>query len=272
MCPSCDYTPKINNGIISHSPNFADNGDGGFKKESFSKLARFENKSFWFLARNKLITWALKCFKGNSANFLEVGCGTGFVLKGISHALPSIHLVGTEIYREALNYALDRVPTGEFMQMDARQTPFYAEFDAVGAFDVLEHINDDETVVRELYSALKPGGVLLLSVPQHPFLWSATDEYACHVRRYTNDNIVRVIKRSGFHILRNTSFVFTLFPLMCLSRIKNRNCQNYNPSKEFQINRFLNFIFYMLLIFEIFCIKIGINFPFGGSRFIIAKK
>jgi SAM-dependent methyltransferase len=271
-CPSCGFTPIINNGIISHSPKFANNGDGGFKKASFSDLAKFENKSFWFKSRNKLITWALKRFNGKSNNFLEVGCGTGFVLKGISRAFPSIHLVGTEIHRKGLDYAIDRVPKGDFMQMDARQTPFYEEFDSIGAFDVLEHIKEDELVVRELYSALKPGGILLISVPQHPFLWSAADEYACHVRRYNNDNIVGIVKRSGFHILKNTSFVFILFPLMYLSRINNRNCKDYNPSNEFRINRFINYIFYLVLIFEIFCIKIGISFPLGGSRFIIAKK
>ena len=271
-CPACDYMPTSVRGIISHSPEFSSDGAGGFKKESFSKLAKFESKSFWFRARNKLIIWGLLRYKQNPVNFLEVGCGTGYVLKEISNVLPTVKLMGSEIHHEGLRYAVKRVPKAEFMQMDARQTPYYEEFDSIGAFDVLEHIKEDKLVIKQLHAALKPGGILLISVPQHPFLWSKSDEYACHVRRYTNYNLTKVLQGSGFQILKNTSFVFTLLPFMYFSRIRNRKQKNYNPSNEFQINNITNFIFYFFLYFEIIFIKIGINFPLGGSRFVVAKK
>jgi len=264
--------PTLENGIVSHAPEFSSDGAGGFKKESFSKLAKFESKSFWFRARNKLIIWGLLRYKQNPVNFLEVGCGTGYVLKEISNVLPTVQLMGSEIHHEGLRYAVKRVPKAEFMQMDARQTPYYEEFDSIGAFDVLEHIKEDELVIKQLHAALKPGGILLISVPQHPFLWSKSDEYACHVRRYTNYNLTKVLQGSGFQILKNTSFVFTLLPLMYFSRIRNRKQKNYNPSNEFQINNITNFIFYFFLYFEIIFIKIGINFPLGGSRFVVAKR
>lgn len=271
-CPACGFHPTLENGIVSHAPEFSSDGAGGFKKESFAKLAKFESNSFWFRARNILIIWALLRYKKKSTNFLEVGCGTGFVLKGISHAFPSVKLMGSEIHHQGLKYAIKRVPKAEFMQMDARQTPYYEEFDSIGAFDVLEHIKEDELVIKQLHAALKPGGILFISVPQHPFLWSKSDEYACHMRRYTNDNLKKLLQESGFQILKSTSFVFTLLPLMYLSRIRNRKQKNYNPSNEFQINNTTNFIFYLFLYLEIIFIKIGINFPLGGSRFVVAKK
>ena len=69
--------------------------------------------------------------------------------------------------------------------MDARNIPFRDEFDVIGAFDVLEHIDEDVAVIDEVRKALRPGGGFLMSVPQHPALWSQQDERAFHVRRYT---------------------------------------------------------------------------------------
>ena len=70
------------------------------------------------------------------------------------------------------------------MQLDARELPYEAAFDAVGAFDVIEHITEDERVLASMHRALKPGGVLIVTVPQHKWLWSWTDEQARHKRRY----------------------------------------------------------------------------------------
>ena len=271
-CPACGFHPTLENGIVSHTPEFSSDGAGCFKKESFSKLAKFENQSFWFRARNKLIIWALLRYKQNPANFLEVGCGTGYVLKEISNVLPTVRLVGSEIHHQGLRYALKRVLKAEFMQMDARNTPYYEEFDSIGAFDVLEHIKEDELVIKQLHAALKPGGILLISVPQHPFLWSKSDEYACHIRRYTNDNLKKLLQERGFQVLKNTSFVFILLPLMYFSRIMNKRNKTFNPDNEFNINPFLNYIFYIILRLELSLIKLKITFPFGGTRFLVAKK
>ena len=81
--------------------------------------------------------------------------------------------------------------------MDARNIPFESEFDVIGAFDVLEHINEDTEVLAQIYTALKAEGLMLISVPQHPWLWSSLDEYACHVRRYTALDIQQKIEAAG---------------------------------------------------------------------------
>jgi len=157
--------------------------------------------------------------------FLEVGCGTGFVLSGIASAKPNMSLTGSEIFMAGLSHAVLRVPSAHFMQMDARRVPFIEEFDAIGVFDVLEHIEEDEKVLDQLYKAIKPSGVLLLTVPQHPWLWSASDEYACHVRRYTHSEVRNKILNAGFKIIRSTSFVTSLLPAMVFSRILKKKKQ-----------------------------------------------
>src|SRR5690606_22871969 len=116
--------------------------------------------------------------------FLEIGCGTGFVLSGVADAFPAVRLFGSEIFTAGLEFAARRQPSVNFMQMDARSLPFLDEFDVIGAFDVLEHIVEDGQVLAQMREALKPNGIILLTVPQHEWLWSPVDEFACHVRRY----------------------------------------------------------------------------------------
>jgi SAM-dependent methyltransferase len=271
-CPSCGHQPERLNGIQAHAPEFA-NGGGGFKPEYFSELSRLEAENFWFRARNELILWALRSYKPGASTFLEVGCGTGFVLSGIARAFPKLALSGSEIFLAGLSHAAERVPSAQFMQMDARRVPFVEEFDAIGAFDVLEHIKEDETVLAQLHSAIKPGGVLLLTVPQHPWLWSASDEYACHVRRYKRSEIEQKVLTAGFEILRSSSFVTSLLPAMMLSRVlQKRKTKDFDPAGELKINVFLNDLFYASMMLEIAGIGYGLNYPIGGSRLIVAER
>ena len=100
-----------------------------------------------------------------------------------------------------------RVPQAELLQMDARAIPFVEHFDIIGMFDVLEHIEDDRGVLEQTHRALRPGGGLIITVPQHRFLWSRYDEHAHHVRRYAADEIAEKVTAAGFRIIMTTSFV-----------------------------------------------------------------
>lgn len=271
-CPACGHGPARLDGVDAHAPEMA-HGGGGFRPEYFAELARMESANFWFKARNELILWALRRYSPDAHHFLEVGCGTGFVLSGIAGALPGMALSGSEIFLAGLSHAAQRVPSARFMQMDARHVPFVDEFDAVGAFDVLEHIAEDEAVLAQLHKALKPGGVLLLSVPQHPWLWSVSDDYACHVRRYTRSDIEAKVRAAGFSLLRSTSFVTSLLPAMVLSRaLQKRRPTAFDPAAELDVPAVLNRVFYAALQIELAGIRWGLNYPVGGSRLIVAAK
>jgi SAM-dependent methyltransferase len=205
-CPGCGFFPKKIDGFSCWAPEVALEGNG-FKAEYFDHLATIEKDNFWFRSRNSLIVWALKRYFPSFRSFLEVGCGTGFVLQGIAKAFPEAETIGSEIFVQGLKFAAGRVPTGQFLQMDGRRIPYQNEFDLIGAFDVLEHILEDDVVLAGMYRALKPGGGLVVTVPQHPWLWSATDQYACHVRRYSAADLHVKLGNAGFEIVLSTSFV-----------------------------------------------------------------
>lgn len=271
-CARCGWEPERRGTLPVFSPELAYNSSG-FKASYFAPLAALEAEHFWFRMRNALIIWALGKYGAKVVSFMEIGCGTGFVLHGISRGFPNIRLVGSEIYPEGIAFAAERIMGGEFMQMDARQIPFLAEFDAIGAFDVIEHIEEDEAVLQQMSRALKPGGLLLLTVPQHRWLWSAVDEYACHIRRYTVRELHDKVARAGFSIVRSTSFVTSLLPFMWISRLLQRGeSENFDPHAELRINPLLNRILGWFLHQELWLIRMGLSLPIGGSRLIVASK
>lgn len=271
-CQSCGTSQEVVGGFPAYAPELA-HGGGGYEAELFAKLAPLEESNFWFRSRNKLLIWALGKYAPAFQSFLEIGCGTAFVLSGVGAHYPHARLLGSEIFVDGLDFAASRVPRAELMQMDARAIPFREEVDVIGAFDVLEHIEEDEQVLDEMLAALKPGGVILVSVPQHRWLWSPADDHAHHVRRYTGRELRGKVAAAGFDVLRSTSFVTFLFPAMLLSRLKSSKSQaEYDPTDELKLPKALNIVLYGVMRLEFALIKFGVNFPLGGSRLIVARK
>lgn len=273
QCPGCGWSVDEVDGFLAYAPEYALCG-GGFDASYFGDLAKLEAANFWFQARNKLILWALSRYHPDFNSFFEIGCGTGFVLAGIAGRFPHAQLTGSEIFVEGLHFASERVPKAQLMQMDARVIPFADEFDIVGAFDVLEHIEEDEAVLQQMRQAMKPSGTLLVSVPQHPWLWSPLDEFAHHCRRYTAEELSTKVHNAGFEILRQTSFVSLLLPAMLVSRIfsRRKSLADVSVRGELDLPAPVNWTFGKVLTLERMFIRAAMNFPAGGSRFIVARK
>ncbi len=273
QCPNCGWSPKNHSGHYLLREHGEDGTIEGYRDEYFAPLAEVEKGHFWFEARNRILLWALRRFFPDISSLLEIGCGTGFVLSAIRGAFPAVELSGAEYYARGLSFAASRVPTATFYQMDARSMPFEAEFDIIGAFDVIEHIKEDEHVLSEMFRAVKPGGGIVLTVPQHPSLWSVADVYKHHERRYARDELVEEVERAGFRTVYTTSFVTFLLPLMLLSRLKQDKAEG-TPDRltELKINRLANTILSNIMRTEVFFIHREVSFPVGGSMLLVARK
>lgn len=271
-CSQCHEAPLEVDGFLAYAPAL-NAAQEGYKAEFYDEYAHLEEAHFWFSVRCRLIVWTLRKYAPSLDSFFEIGCGTGYVLKAIKQVFPNARLIGSEMLTSGLHYASRRLPAATFIQMDARQIPYVDEFDAIGAFDVLEHIEEDSVVLQQAHSALKPNGMLLLTVPQHDWLWSSIDEYSCHIRRYSAKELHLKIEAAGFRILRSTSFVSLLLPAMMLSRGSKRDAATAtDPLAELKISRPLNRLLHALMSVEAWLIRLGINFPLGGSRLVIAQK
>jgi SAM-dependent methyltransferase len=239
----------------------------------FEQLFEVETGNFWFRSRNKLLFWALRKYFPQAKSFFEIGCGTGYVLSGIQREFSSIRLFGSDIFINGMSFAKLRLTSVSLFQMDARQIPFEMEFDVIGVFDVLEHIDEDDVVLQQMFQATKLGGGVIITVPQHRFLWGIVDEYSFHRRRYTRKGLIKKVKDAGFQIIRVNSFVSFLLPLMLFSRMKRQiSSDRFDLLAELKIGRITNAVLENILTVERLFIQRGFSFPVGGSLIIIAKR
>jgi SAM-dependent methyltransferase len=161
--------------------------------------------------------------------------------------------------------------------MDATEMPFRNEFDVVGAFDVLEHVEADERVVRGVHEALRPEGLFIVTVPQYQWMWSTLDEVVHHRRRYAKSELLRKVTSNGFDVLFCSAFVTVLFPVMALSRLFERTrVASQDVGQAFAshvaLSRTANFVCDWVMKLDEIVIGAGIPLPFGGSLLIVARK
>ncbi len=271
-CESCGYAPPLIAGFPAFAPGLA-TGNEGYDPSYFARLYALEAHNYWFRARNALLTWALRRYFPEARSFLEIGCGTGFVLAGVARAMPQLALHASEMSSSGLPFAAQRAPRAELFQMDARAIPFVDHFGVIGLFDVLEHIEEDVTVLAQAHRALRHGGGILITVPQHRFLWSQYDEHAHHVRRYAARELHDKVLHAGFRIVMMTSFVSLLLPLMMLSRwMQRKPAADYDVLADLRVGGITNFVLESILAVERALIRMGVRFPAGGSLLLVAKR
>jgi SAM-dependent methyltransferase len=252
---------------------------GGYDPAFFDQLARIEDQHFWFRARNFLILGLVRRIASSlkPCNLvLEVGCGTGNVLRALEAGCPDCTIVGLELWFEGLMHARSR-SRAFLIQADIRNSPFAKQFDLVGMFDIIEHIDQDQDTLQLVHDALRPGGKLLLTVPAHQSLWSYFDEAARHCRRYSPDGIRQKLEQAGFEVEFLTQFMASIFPIVRAYRKLNRTGTGTKSAQErareeFRIVPVVNRILTLLLRLEAEWIRRGHSLPLGTSLVVVARK
>ena len=267
LCASCEARARSSYIYLSGE------GEGNYGSALFALLECLEPKSFWFRSRNDLIVWAIRTYLRDTTRFLDVGCGTGFVLAAVHKQVPRLDIMGAELYPEGLAVARRRLPGIPLVQMSALDIPFACSFDAVGAFDVLEHIDEDSEALAQMARAVSRRGRLIVTVPQHPRLWSAADDFAGHVRRYGRTELVTKAMNAGWEPVRVSSFVTLPLPLFALARrTRAGGAGSYDFVRELQLPGLLDRGLAALMTSERALIARGISFPVGASLLLVARR
>lgn len=179
------------------------------------KLAALEDTHWWYRERRYLLARALDGIRPGDA--LDVGAAGG----GNTRVLRDLgwRPVALEYGADGADVAHERGLLT--LRADATRLPIHdTSLDLVVAFDILEHIEDDDSAVGEVARVLRPDGTFLVAVPADPKLWSAHDEAVDHVRRYTRETLSSVLHRGGFDVVDMASWNVLLRPVVAMRRKK----------------------------------------------------
>jgi SAM-dependent methyltransferase len=178
-----------------------------------------EETSFWFEHRNEVIAALIGRYRDEleGAPFADIGGGNGFVALAIEAlGIPTLLVEpGPQGARRAHARGLSSVVEGTLDSCQFRDGCLAG----AGMFDVVEHIADDVGFLRETRRALRPGGLVFVSVPAYPLLWSHEDAAAGHERRYTSASMSRLLEEAGLEKRYLGHFFRPLPPLIGLMRV-----------------------------------------------------
>ncbi len=242
------------------------------EKEFESKYHSLEEGHWWFVARRDMISRLLPDGE-RQAKILEIGCSGGALIKALRERGFS-GITGIDISERAIDVCRQR-GLDNVMVMDAAVLDFDDEtFDIVIASDILEHMKDDGSALREWKRLLKKGGRMIVFVPAFPFLWSRHDEVNHHFRRYSRSQLKGALLDAGFSVKRVSFWNCILFFPAALVRIAQRvlRWQGRESSDQLQpVNPVVNSLLVLLVKSENRIMEAA-DLPFGVSLFADATK
>lgn len=181
---------------------------------------RAEDRHWWYRGRRTVLERVIAGLPLPARpRILDAGCGSGRNMVDLSRHGP---VTGVELSETSVEIARGR-GVGEVLAGSVLEMPFDADsFDLAVSLDVIEHLEDDLAALRELRRTVAPGGLLLVTVPAYPWLWSAHDEINHHYRRYTRRSLQCVAEQAGWQQLRTTYFNSLLLPVAIVLRVLER--------------------------------------------------
>ena len=202
-----------------------------YPEDGADRCRVIEDWSYWFQHRNACIAAAVRRFPP-AGPVWDIGGGNGVVAKALADAgFPAVVVEpGPSGIRNARQRGL---PVVQAAWSEDLVRP--GSLEAAGLFDVIEHLEDDRAFLRSVRNALKPGGLLYLTVPAHPFLWSDEDRAAGHFRRYTVQALQDALAAGGFRVLYLTGFFACLrLPIWLLRSLPDRLALGRVSGKAYQ--------------------------------------
>jgi SAM-dependent methyltransferase len=248
------------------------------ERDFYEETFRAESRSWWHLGRRAVLARVLErglaeAGMGGDIELLDVGCGTAGTTAFLAAGR---RVVGCDAAPEALALARHRGLAG-LVRADAAALPFSAaRFDVALALDVLEHHDDDRAVAAEAWRVLRPGGLLLATVPAFAALWGPHDVLSHHRRRYRLPELTRILHAAGFEIRRASYFNSALFPIVLAVQLVRRLLRAGGPAAAAsdlprRMPRLLNSALAVAFAAERHVVS-RVRLPFGVSALAVARR
>lgn len=241
-------------------------------KKSFEDNFFYEQFYWWFLGRRRIVrNFIRKYFKGTHTSLaLDIGCGTGIILKDIEeYAIP----IGIDPSEVAIEFT-QKKGQKNLICGDGCNLPFKNEsLDLITILGVLYHkgVRSDDTAIGESYRVLKKGGIIIIDEAAFNFLQSKHNYDVGSIRRYTRTQLINKCKKYNFEILKSSYWNVLMLPMFYLVIQLEKVFVKKQYSKLTRIPKIINVSLKMYLYMEAFLMKY-IRFPFGPSVIIVCKK
>jgi len=230
-----------------------------------------EDTYWWFAARRDMVLTILHTYLKKGASLLDAGCGAGLLTKTVDHLYK---VTATDISPLSLQLTRQRKPKARIVLANLeKKLPLPAnQFDGAVLLDVLEHIHDTKALPN-IQKVLKPNGILIITVPAYPWLFSYWDVLHQHKRRYTRRGLTQVLEKCGFTVIHASYFNTLLFPLILLIRLIKSllGTLESHQSDCYELPRRAN-----TLLLKIFRketqLATHMSIPFGLSLLVVCKK
>jgi ubiquinone/menaquinone biosynthesis C-methylase UbiE len=245
------------------------------ENEEFEIMYQLEQSHWWFKGKQFLLKQCLRSLDIHASQrgrILDIGAGTGIILK-LLHDFGETY--GIEYSQQGIKY-LKKRELKRIVCADADQLlPFKNDtFKIITCLDVLEHLDRDKRLLKEMLRVSKPGGHILVAVPAFDMFWSSHDVALHHKRRYTRKEILKAIHKMDCKIIKASYYNFILsLPILAVRTFKSIFSKNTEQQSDFFmgfpdfINKILEFVYKVELRSLSF-----VNFPFGVSILLILRK
>ena len=228
-----------------------------------------EDRQHWyFRGRMAVLRGALRrVLPRRRLRLLEIGCGTGHVLGGLGEFGEAVGIEANDALLAVARAAGLDARKGALPD-DLPITPGWA--DVVLLLDVIEHLDDDVAALRAARRVLREGGMLVVTVPAYPWLWSGHDVALGHRRRYVAAGLRRLVDGAGYCVERLSYFNTVLFPVIVGTRLYKR----WRGDDRHDLRRpgpVLNTVLERLFSLERHVVPTR-ALPFGTSLFVVARR
>ena len=192
------------------------------ERAAYREMADLDQRHWWYRARRQILNDLIRreVRPPEKANILEIGCGTGHNLEMLGQ-FGQVDAI--ELDDESRAIAQDRLGR-DIMSARLPELTGIAErhYDLIAALDVIEHIDDDKGAIAAISTRLTPGGKFIMTVPAHPWMWSAHDTVNHHKRRYSRASLKHLIEGSPLRLEKLGYFNSLLFPLAVADRLASK--------------------------------------------------